>query len=89
MAGLCFQPHFRSPRTSPVRQILSRRMKGSIVAWVGFALCAPAEVQSPAALGDHMILRQNCQVTLWDWASWGGALRPGIPRSSYCRAILN
>ena len=49
-------------------------MKNKIVAWlalVGVILPAHADVRLPAALGDHMVLQQNCEVTLWGWAYEG------------------
>jgi len=42
-----------------------------LLALVGFVLCAHADVRLPAALGDHMVLQQDCEVTLWGWAYEG------------------
>ena len=49
-------------------------MKNRIISWlvlVGAVLCAHADVRLPAVLGDHMVLQQNCEVTLWGWAYEG------------------
>ena len=49
-------------------------MKKTIVAFLtllGVARFAHADVRLPAALGDHMVLQQNCEVTLWGWAYAG------------------
>lgn len=42
-----------------------------LVGLIGLALCAYADVRLPAALGDHMVLQQDCEVTLWGWAYEG------------------
>ena len=57
-----------------VQKVVPGHMKHSIVvllALFGFGLCAHADVRLPAALGDHIVLQQNCEVTLWGWAYEG------------------
>lgn len=39
-----------------------------IMALIAGAVAARADVRLPAVLGDHMVLQQQCEVTLWGWA---------------------
>jgi sialate O-acetylesterase len=41
------------------------------MALVAGVLSAQADVRLPAVLGDHMVLQQQCEVTLWGWAYAG------------------
>ena len=42
-----------------------------IMALIACVLSARADVRLPAVLGDHMVLQQQCEVTLWGWAYEG------------------
>lgn len=49
-------------------------MKKTIIAFLallGVAQSTHADVRLPEVLGDHMVLQQNCEVTLWGWAYEG------------------
>ncbi len=39
------------------------------------ATAAPGEVSLPAVIGDHMVLQQQSQVTIWGWASPGETVK--------------